>query len=475
MHRRASFHFLSNWHQRFALHLAISTVLAMIMVPGADISAEAAQAIPVPPVPALNATLPYVVAAPTNLPPHEARPWFDHFSWQCFVALNWPALIGPNGQPLRGVPDRGASMGAFRAPRVWETWRSASELFRPDGTAPPAWDDAELGTVDLPNSRRVVGFTGKAAPRMDGSVDQAMAGALVDQNQHYVRYEIRLNQVYYDFVRTNRYYLRANLPAIGSGKPPVNMPMADGTARTYGVVEVKAAWAEMSGVTDPSTYYQTQAWIEKPGTNPPQQERVELGLVGLHIAIKTAPFQQWVWATFEHRANAPDLTAAAGGKWLFNDGSGEKKSPAGFQPDSAWEPRLSDVVLPIPTRQDVVQVYRVTPIAQTTALINSAYHALLKGTVWENYQLIATQWPTDPARPVQPEKDYPRAAGSPFPFDHVANTSMETYFQVPLEDLPGLGSSCLSCHYKAAQFDFSWALAGRAYPADPARPQSSGR
>ena len=54
----------------------------------------------------------------------------DIFSWQEFMALNWPVLAGQ-----RGVPDPGKKIGDAGV-RVSETWKEESEVFRPDGVAP---------------------------------------------------------------------------------------------------------------------------------------------------------------------------------------------------------------------------------------------------------------------------------------------------------------------------------------------------
>jgi hypothetical protein len=41
----------------------------------------------------------------------------DIFSWQQFIALNWPAAAGKRGEPAAHQP-----IGAS-GPRVWETWK----------------------------------------------------------------------------------------------------------------------------------------------------------------------------------------------------------------------------------------------------------------------------------------------------------------------------------------------------------------
>ena len=84
-----------------------------------------------------------------------------------------------------------------------------------------------------------------------------------------------------------------------------------------------------------------------------------------------------------------------------------------------------------------MQVVREQKILGPTMETNVRYWNLpqIKGTVWENYMLVATQWPTN----IAPEQ--PSNGGSPFPTtgSEVANTTMETYFQAS-------GFTCMECH-----------------------------
>src|SRR5262249_60009355 len=78
------------------------------------------------------------------------------------------------------------------------------------------------------------------------------------------------------------------------------------------------------------------------------------------------------------------------------------------------------------------------PVIQEVADLNRQFRALLKGTVWENYMLLATQWPSDHA-----SKTDCNGALAP---TYLANTTLETYSQgrAPLPP-----SSCMACHGNA--------------------------
>jgi hypothetical protein len=102
---------------------------------------------------------------------------------------------------------------------------------------------------------------------------------------------------------------------------------------------------------------------------------------------------------------------------------------------------------------------------------NATFRNLLKGTTWYYYKLVSNQWAPNRNgsivinNPATTQDNY--SAMNSFPLEGVANTTMETYFQVKTPFYPNFGSSCIHCHYQAAQTDFSWVLADMAYPANP--------
>ena len=93
---------------------------------------------------------------PSSLPPNPivAQRSADLFSWQEFLALNWPVKPGE-----RGVPDDKRPITADGA-RVWETWKESYEIFRPNGAEPapisiaPAedkiWEAPAGGKLEIP-------------------------------------------------------------------------------------------------------------------------------------------------------------------------------------------------------------------------------------------------------------------------------------------------------------------------------------
>ncbi len=203
-----------------------------------------------------------------------ARNHSDEYAWRLFVALNWPA--NPTG---RGA-DSMAVLGA-PGPVVWESWRSAGNVYRPDGADPGAWDRAQsqraedrfeiVSLKDLPNVRHVVG--GVMVPWVD---PLESARRLT---------EIRMNRPTYEFIRRHELYntdgqLRAAAREIGVSFP-------------YGSKEVKAKWRLITEAE--RSRYHTLVVTLADGT------RRLYGLTALHIASKDLP--TWFWATFEQVDN----------------------------------------------------------------------------------------------------------------------------------------------------------------------------
>jgi hypothetical protein len=173
-------------------------------------------------------------------------------------------------------------------------------------------------------------------------------------------------------------------------------------------------------------------------------EKATVGLVGLHIACKTKSRPQWIWSTFEHVDNVKlGRDAQPGTRPTFNDP---------FLPQEG--PKVNVLGPPVtankPPRKDPepVQVVRENCLNESTKVTNRLYqtHPLVKNTVWTNYELVATQWPSKPEM-----GDF----GKPVPASKVANTTLETQIQST--------SSCIFCHGATISTDFQWMLLIRSF------------
>ena len=395
------------------------------------------------PTPTVSFEMPEEVDAPVDPDANELAA-FDDYSWRAFIAINWPAK-----PEIRGTPDQTKKIGDFSDPGakvVWGTWKADYELFQREGTVPTEWSSFNGFTPcpDLP-------FEGSGHTMVLGSFfgfrdfNQAGSGRfrnpLVAQNHTYVRFEVRLNQVEFDFIRNQQLYRKAVLPAAGG--PKLRFP--------NNCVTVKAAWRiikEDELAAAQGRYYIVDAMALDPVKGKCRMQK--MGLVGLHFVQKTPMRPQWVWSSFEQIDNVPepDIAPSSGRRYSLNDPSRAQA----LDPSTA-PPQISRSNLPADNPRPM-QVIRSKKIADSTRKTNADYQALLRGTVWEHYQLVMTQWPKFP----QPEQEngapFPGQFTGPDPMTNIANTTMETFFQ------KSAATSCMACHDGARRkgTDFVWFL-----------------
>ncbi|MDT5062520.1 MAG: hypothetical protein QOH63_2979 [Acidobacteriota bacterium] len=431
----------------------------------------------------VSGNIPLAVPLPAQInTPVQIRPNFDYFSWQSFIALNWPAAT-----TSRGVPNQPDNSDVFLkatpgTPVVWGTYKDSFELFGQKDQRPTPWDSNDIPINPCPNApagqKTLIFLTKGNTPLMQTS--QAFSYPLIDQQNNYVYYDIRYDQAQYNFIRgqdndnTSWLYLLKNLAPKENQQVPLQMPSSSPPG-TLGSIMVKAAWRIKTDKDDPNRYYTTDAQIYNPQTKTCTQ--APMLLVGLHIAHKVSPFNEWVWSTFEQVDNVPPdagmTTTPPPNGYSFNNGTSTPATPNGYNYKPPQAPSVQQFgPQPTPTPLVPVQVTRINPIPDTpqgasTRDFNAYYQQLLKGTVWQYYQLVVTQWPFNPGlssfKLLQNGGVYPQDAGAAFPVYGAVNTTMETYFQNQNDAAGAGGNSCMSCHYRAGQSDFSWGLNRRAH------------
>jgi hypothetical protein len=402
-----------------------------------------------------------------DVPSTKADPFpaFDNFAWRAFVALNWPSLADPEH---RGVPDRAKALGD-PGPRVWETFKSRYELFQaaPDGlpTSPERWASYEAQNpcgAEVDNRAKTLAtFEPFLNFNQSAFLPGVAANPLVAQNRTYARYEVRINEPEYSALASSGWSEGENLP---DEAHPAHLPP--------GSIAVKAAWRVLTAADTPAIrarYYVVEnaevVDVAKTlATGRTVCSKSDVALVGLHIVIKTKYRPQGLWSTFEHVDNVPPAGQGearepdakdAGAPYSFFDAS---KPELGLWP-TFGSPDTLPVSRENPPKIDPqpMQVVRRHPIHPSTMAMNRAYWALpgIKGTVWEHYMLVASQWPTvtrpaDPQNdgayfpgltlpPDAPRENYQSSDADGAPKENLVNTTIETYLQDP-------PSSCMSCH-----------------------------
>jgi hypothetical protein len=358
----------------------------------------------------------------------------DVFSWNSFIALNWPADLATCG------PDAGQSILSGQGPTVWETFPLDSEVFVASGQQPVAWCTTASVAAAAARKPRVLGRARKlsqSAVEQFPGIDEAVGGVLTDQNGRFVRYEVRLNQDEYNYLTINNLWNAKGQQGVSIDFPqgPGDDPSRCGAqpCGPVGAVELKGAWKVLGPDEIASNrFYTTQAMVfnDEHGSASPGANPVTVGLVGLHILHKTEREASWFWSTFEHVDNTTSS--------FFNPDCLATQCPPNKQ--TAAKPYV-ELDASGQARNAPVQVTRVTALSDETVALNAYYQGLLKGSVWANYQLISTQWATGAAQEGTPAI--------------LANTTLETFKQS--------SSSCMGCHKSATTAvktpaDFSFLL-----------------
>jgi hypothetical protein len=213
-----------------------------------------------------------------------------------------------------------------------------------------------------------------------------------------------------------------------SGGGHVQMPIGTPQTEWSGAFELKLAWKILTDKDDASRFYTQKAYIMAQGPDgKPQQQLVTVGLVGMHIGHKSESSPQWIWATFEQVDN---LSVDQVAHPAVNPSFADPNCPIctiNVQP----QPGANGAFPHTPT-----QVWRSIPIPADKVTLNDQAEAALGklGSVLQYYQLIDTQWPTQPnvapANPLGPLPDSVtnKPGGDPTPV-FLTNVTMETYFQ----------------------------------------------
>jgi hypothetical protein len=373
---------------------------------------------------------------------------FDLYSWQMFLALNWPT--NNQGQT---APQIGNT--AFGSP-YWTLWHNSSSIFQTDGSRPAACGiPAQARTLVLrrdlakPVSRGLQPFSVQATASADhrqtrflgvlsavgelnaanlSEIGQAFSGPLVDQNGEFVFYEIIIDPNEVNYLCDHGLYNINGQIAFSKGGGKVIMPTGVPTADRSGAFELKLAWRILKPNSDDFTrFYTSPAVVMDQGPNgKPVERRVTVGLVGMHIGHKSSTSPQWVWSTFEQVDNV-DVDQVA-----------NPAVKASFFDPHCWICAVNQQPAPVGGvyPRTPTQVWRAISIpADKQRLNNEAQAALARlGSVWQYYQLIDTQWPTDPAAPAAawnaglPDAVANKPGGAPTPV-FLTNVTMETYFQ----------------------------------------------
>ena len=400
---------------------------------------------------------------PFDVPLNSHQGNFDTFSWQSFVALNWPALSN-------GTPDTSTMIGDPNATPVWQFYYDPADVFLPGGAQPPDPADYPIAQTIPPACQSSTVNVGAGQQQRikvirqftkKGDVEELPRGFLeatgqpvVDQVGNYVVYEVRINPDEYNYIFENQLY-----DASIQKNATINFPEGNISSQVAGVgaMEIKAAWRVFppnisAGIM--ARYFTMPGLIFIPAqfsaTGADLCLNATWGLVGMHIIHKTSTQPQWIWSTFEQIDNVPGENGNAVSPTFNNPNDLQPVCPniEAPEPQYLWQANQPHAVNQNAVPQPSTQVVRCTPI-QASAALNQAWQSALKAanpaSPWQYYQLVSTQWTGNGGDIVQPT---------------LANTVLETYLQQST-------FSCINCHSTAmtatgnqlADFSFMLSLA----------------
>ncbi|MEL6478099.1 MAG: hypothetical protein AAFR17_12305 [Pseudomonadota bacterium] len=404
---------------------------------------------------------------------------YFQFMWRSFVAVNWPNVpleIGErDGAPAilsgrRAEPDARRSIlemeGTAPLPHaVWETYREPFEIFLPpeEWAAYPDWNTPRPQPRNAPRTGRYLlqypaGMTGYATDINQPFFFPNPTGPLIDQNGQYVRYEVAVNEAFFEYVKHFRYYdaavqEKAVMASVLDPDDPAGFQLppkgtdAEFAAGGYledlaqypyamqGLVDVKAAW-KVLGPDDPvERYLHREIYTDNTGNSR------YMGLVALHI-LRFTP-EGYVASTFEQVDNTEvGHSAPPGLKPSFNDGT----PPSPVEMRVGFEGRIPGTEPEInPTPADV---YRVSPLATgplSVTAANELFQQALAGSVFEFYRLIGTQNKRPSTSFVPGQADLNGHMG---PLTGVY-TNTSTLINAALESYSQANFSCILCHIRA--------------------------
>ena len=388
---------------------------------------------------------------------------FDAYSWDLFLALNHDA----QGNFVTGTNTNST---------VWQDWAESSDIFLPGGEKPPSIGglfpprDIPEACQDLDDGKtRVVRQVGKRPDVLEEFTEPFSSGPLIDTNGNYTRFAISVNKSMYDYILDNVLYSKEGQSAFTAAGNEVNFlcscdaPTGTGDPDCapngqQGAIMAKAAWKVLDGSDDPSKFHTINALVytEATGGSAASCSSQTVGLTGLHIAQKNHSDTQWLWSTFEHVDNVPTQgQTPTQSKYNYYVPDCDDCNDVNVPPKQPWNPHAQ----PVAGNINHSQVERVIPITDDANAMNAQVQTdLLSGSVWANYHLISTQWPTNPNAPggvataennwCSPINEADKA-GAPAPV-FLANTTLETYIQ---GTVPQASSSCINCHLNATMTD----------------------
>jgi hypothetical protein len=383
---------------------------------------------------------------------------FDFYSWLTFIALNSPADGRTRiDKSLPNTKTKWEDRANFK--QLLDVMLLNGEEPEWDKKSPPPGCESEF----KPESDMGIEM-------INESYDQPFkTGPLIDQQGSYALFDILMNKEMFDYIKQHKLYSKTEQQSEANSRLKVDFPAGvnfpkDGTPGHPGGIIIKVSWKILDSEAEKRRFHTVDAVISMPrhGSEKPPCLRKTLGLVGFHVMHKTETRLQWIWTSFEHVDNVPEQQEIKSRKLkrsysFYNPAC--TTCPVNQTPPRPWEPKQSlGLKFHSPFKSQIV---RMTPLTDDTKKMNKKFQEVVRGTVWENYMLLSTQWPSDfrcagkqvsdPKPELAPNTDLekePDMNCAPAP-TFLANSTLETYSQ---GDSPLASSSCMACHGNATSY-----------------------
>ncbi|HUD88060.1 MAG TPA: hypothetical protein VMR17_16575, partial [Xanthobacteraceae bacterium] len=386
---------------------------------------------------------------------------FDFYSWLTFIALNSPRDGSSIADAKPDTPTKWEGLWEDKLPFI-----QLADVMRTD-----VKDPGKQPRAIPPNCQAQYKPGMMVINMIEETYNQPFkTGPLIDQRDNYALFDILMNKDMFDYIVQHHLYSKTQQESAENSTLKIDFAAGSNAADKprLGAMMIKVAWRILTAADDKSKYHTVDALISMPTapdqTSDPPCLHKTLGLVGFHIVHKTVSRLQWIWTSFEHVDNVPDQEDIDNHDlkkfYNFYDPScSSEKCPVNETPSRPWFP---DRALELQFRNSFnSQIVRTTPIFADAQAMNRQFQSLLGNTVWQNYKLISTQWPSDftcagqtdpkvppansPTAPNTDEKKQPDMTCAPAP-TFLANSTLETFSQ---GNTPLASSSCMACHGNA--------------------------
>ncbi len=317
------------------------------------------------------------------------------------------------------------------------------------------------------------------------AVGQATDNVLIAaQNNSIVYYVMMVNDVYAYYITAAKAvpkppFVKDLFPTTGEERDNIcayarqrGIALSDSNALA---MELKLALVEVSGLKDQGSYITIDAMVPNYDTTnkykwvPKGTRKAKLALIGLHIVGSVKGNPEMIWATFEHKNNAPNgaydyidlkktkvsVPADSGSGWvLCNTTSGVQFNlpymvnnkldidsfaghAIGASPTMLDDPfgTAKDSSAPNPQVKSTAESN-----TQVISINNSVLGQLVGNDMRKNYRLIGATWTQGGANPTgTPYSPTNTTHGVAVGTNLLINSTMETYDQTPT-------GTCFSCH-----------------------------